>query len=170
MITSALIGASTNFFMFIFGKTENYLFMGILLLIGNTMFGYSIVMYNAYLPFLCKDHPDVRALIDQKEKAHKVVDKFKDVQDHVSNTGFLVGYASGVFLLIVCLGLSIMMAGTWSPLFIIRLCILIGGVWWFSFTIPVAIFLTERPGPPVPGGGGAMDLVILSFSSIIETA
>ena len=85
MIVSGLLGASTNFFMFAFGKTENYLFMGILLLIGNTLFGYSIVMYNAYLPFLCKDHPEVRALIAAKEKAHKVVDKFKDIQDEVSN-------------------------------------------------------------------------------------
>ena len=170
MIISSFIGASTNFFMFGLGAPETFGLMAVLLVIGNVTFGYSVVMYNAYLPYLCKDHPEVRKLIEAKEKAHKVVDKYKDIQDVVSNTGYQLGYVSGVVVLIFSMGIFIVMSGTLAPLFIIRLCCLIGGTWWFIFTFPTMFYLTDRPGPPIPNNGGFVDLIYISVTRLSESA
>ena len=169
LLFSAVVGASTNFFIFAFGTPENYAFIGWLFIFGNLFFGYSIVMYNAFLPFICKDHPEVRALIEKKEKAHKVVDKYKDIQDEISNFGYLVGYISGTCLLIGCVVVLFALSGSMGPINLYCLSILLAGSWWLLFSIPTAYYLEERPGPPIPGEGTIFDLMWISISRLSES-
>jgi UMF1 family MFS transporter len=115
---------------------------------SNVFFGSSIVMYNAYLPFLIKDHPEVRQMLAEKKKASDVVNHYKKVMDSSSGIGMIWGYFSGFFLLAVGFGLLLVIE---SSLDMIRLIMFLVGAWWLLFTIPCALWINPRPGPPLPG-------------------
>jgi UMF1 family MFS transporter len=68
----------------------------------------------------------------------------------ISSTGIAIGYGAGV---LVQLGCIILLFYANSTLFSLRLVLLIIGIWWFAFTIPAAIWLRPRPGPPLPETG-----------------
>ena len=67
----------------------------------------------------------------------------------ISSTGIGVGYIAGLLVQVVAVGLVVV---TGSTLFSLRLVLLLVGLWWFVFSIPAAIWLRPRPGPPLPNG------------------
>lgn len=79
----------------------------------------------------------------------------------ISGKGIGIGYCAGLF--VQCIAILIVFRlknSTWSQ----RLVLLFIGTWWAVFTIPAAMWLRPRPGPPLPaaaafstknrGGGG----------------
>jgi UMF1 family MFS transporter len=65
----------------------------------------------------------------------------------ISSTGIGIGYSAG--LLVQCISIVII----WfmkSTTFSLRVVLFLVGVWWFVFTIPAALWLRPRPGPPLP--------------------
>jgi UMF1 family MFS transporter len=58
-----------------------------------------------------------------------------------------VGYSSGVFLQLTTIPLVILTGSTTKSL---QLAVLVSGVWWALFSIPAAIWMRPRPGPPLP--------------------
>ncbi|KAL8288548.1 hypothetical protein RB597_000599 [Gaeumannomyces tritici] len=82
----------------------------------------------------------------------------------ISGKGIGIGYCAGLF--VQCVAILIVFRlknSTWSQ----RLVLLFVGTWWAAFTIPAAMWLRPRPGPPLPaaavfsskkrGGGGIRD-------------
>lgn len=65
----------------------------------------------------------------------------------ISAYGIGIGYIAG--LLVQVAGILIVIA-TGSTTLSLRLVLLLAGAWWFFFTIPAALWLRPRPGPPLP--------------------
>jgi MFS transporter, UMF1 family len=65
----------------------------------------------------------------------------------ISAKGIGIGYAAGLFLQCVAILILIeMRSSTWS----LRVVLFMIGSWWAFFTIPAAVWLRPRPGPPLP--------------------
>ena len=65
----------------------------------------------------------------------------------ISSTGIGIGYSAGLFLQCVAIVTLYLMDST---TFSLRVVIFLIGAWWFVFTIPAALWLRPRPGPPLP--------------------
>ncbi|KAK5078668.1 Autophagy protein 22 [Lithohypha guttulata] len=65
----------------------------------------------------------------------------------ISANGIGIGYIAG---LIVQVGGILVVALTGSTTFSLRLVLFIVGLWWLVFSIPAALWLRPRPGPPLP--------------------
>lgn len=69
----------------------------------------------------------------------------------MSSYGIGIGYIAAV--IVQTLGIVIVLAGsriTDSSTFILRIVLFAIGLWWFAFSIPAALWLRPRPGPPLP--------------------
>jgi UMF1 family MFS transporter len=88
----------------------------------------------------------------------------------ISSNGIAIGYSAG--LLVQCLGIGLAVA-TGSTTFSLRLVLFVVGLWWFVFTIPAALWLRPRPGPPLPsamkGHRNWLNYVIYAWSSLWKT-
>lgn len=67
----------------------------------------------------------------------------------ISSYGIGIGYIAGV--LVQCVAILIVVA-TGSTTFSLRLVLFVIGLWWFVFSIPAALWLRPRPGPPLSAG------------------
>jgi UMF1 family MFS transporter len=65
----------------------------------------------------------------------------------LSSKGIGIGYSAGLF--VQCVSVVVLLL-TSSTTFSLRLVLFIIGLWWLVFTIPSAIWLRPRPGPPLP--------------------
>jgi UMF1 family MFS transporter len=64
----------------------------------------------------------------------------------ISSTGVGIGYSAG--LLVQCTSIVVIWA-LHSTTFSLRVVLFMVGAWWFFFTIPAAMWLRPRPGPPL---------------------
>lgn len=65
----------------------------------------------------------------------------------ISSKGIGIGYLAGLFLQIVAILILVAMKNSeWS----LRVVLFLIGAWWAIFTIPAALWLRPRPGPPLP--------------------
>jgi MFS transporter, UMF1 family len=69
------------------------------------------------------------------------------ISTQISSTGIGIGYSAGLFLQCLSIVLLLLMKST---TFSLRLVLFLIGLWWFTFTIPAALWLRPRPGPPLP--------------------
>jgi MFS transporter, UMF1 family len=97
-----------------------------------------------------------------------------NVSSSISARGVGISYGAALLVQIVGIFLVWMMHGsTWS----LRLVLFMVGVWWATFTVPAAMWLRPRPGPPVPdrlvgsrkGWRRWFSYVKYSWSSFIRT-
>ena len=65
----------------------------------------------------------------------------------ISANGVGIGYVAAVLLQSIAI---LVVVGTGSTTFSLRLVLSIIGLWWLLFTIPAALWLRPRPGPPLP--------------------
>ena len=68
----------------------------------------------------------------------------------ISSNGIGIGYIAG--LIVQMLAVLIVVANG-STTFSLRLVLFVVGLWWFIFTVPAAMWLRPRPGPPLPEDG-----------------
>lgn len=64
----------------------------------------------------------------------------------ISSYGVAIGYVAAVAVQILSI---VILQTTRGSLFSLRLVLFVIGLWWFSFTIPAAMWLRPRPGPPL---------------------
>lgn len=65
----------------------------------------------------------------------------------ISAKGIGIGYLAGLFLQIVAILILVAMKNSeWS----LRIVLFLIGAWWAVFTVPAALWLRPRPGPPLP--------------------
>jgi MFS transporter, UMF1 family len=65
----------------------------------------------------------------------------------ISSNGIGIGYVAGLFVQSIAI---LIVVSTGSTTFSLRLVLFIIGSWWLAFTIPAALWLRPRPGPPLP--------------------
>lgn len=68
----------------------------------------------------------------------------------ISAYGIGIGYVAGVLLQTLAI---LVVVTTGSTTFSLRLVLFLIGLWWFIFSIPAALWLRPRPGPPLPATG-----------------
>lgn len=65
----------------------------------------------------------------------------------ISSKGIGIGYIAALFVQCVAIGILIAMgSSTWSQ----RVVLFVVGAWWATFSVPSAMWLRPRPGPPLP--------------------
>ena len=86
----------------------------------------------------------------------------------ISSYGIGIGYIAAVVVQI--LGIVILLF-TGSTLFSLRLVLFLIGLWWLIFTIPAALYLRPRPGPPLKSSDSNSLVVYLthSWSKLVRT-
>ncbi|KAL7746095.1 Autophagy protein 22 [Sorochytrium milnesiophthora] len=169
----ATVGA-VCFILFVVVKPATYELAAVLTVLGNICYGAANVFYNAYLPLLVENHPEVtacrqeifgnnRVLAEDGEKMTKYLKVSSDIGNTISSKGFACGYAAGVLLLIIGAGLVLAMGQTTLSMQVV-LCL--AGVWWLVWSFWTWHTLLERPGPPLPVGE---NWVTLSWKRVIRT-
>lgn len=85
----------------------------------------------------------------------------------ISSNGIGIGYIAG---LLVQVGLISVVAATGSTTFSLRLALTIIGLWWLVFSIPTAMWLRPRPGPPLPSHlAGWLGYFTFAWKSLFRT-
>ncbi|ODQ50023.1 hypothetical protein SAICODRAFT_62309 [Saitoella complicata NRRL Y-17804] len=161
-----------------FGAVETYLLAGVCACLVNICLGAAFTCLNSFLPVLCRSHPKVLANVvihdvaeaeQQLEASMSHEDGGEDTEtllrennnasprqdtdvslalsSKISGQGIAAGYLGAIiFQLSVVLVLMQKSSSTSSAF---QNIILITGVWWLLFSIPVVIWMRPRPGPPL---------------------
>ncbi|KAF3127622.1 Autophagy protein 22 [Orbilia oligospora] len=147
--------------------------------IGNVTFGASYVLMNSFLPLIVRNHPSLKNTSESRTRlpnASQVSLEDEDIgaedatllgghttsakpesngkmtpamrlSTGISSNGIAIGYCGGVILQILCIMIVVSSGSTTNSLQVSVFCV---GLWWFFFTIPSAMTLRPRPGPPLP--------------------
>ncbi|KAL2441235.1 Autophagy-related protein 22-1 [Exophiala dermatitidis] len=88
----------------------------------------------------------------------------------ISSNGIGIGYIAGLFVQAVAI---LIVVATGSTTFSLRLVLMVVGLWWFVFSIPAALWLRPRPGPPLPseitGHSGWVGYVTYAWKALFKT-
>ncbi|KAJ0416027.1 autophagy-related protein 22-like protein [Aspergillus carlsbadensis] len=159
LVAFAIVGSvSTMSFLPVTPKV--YLIGGLLAIIANTCLGASFVLLNSFLPLLVRHHPLLLEnndshisgtqtdLPEATEIAANPVKTSKELalSTQISSYGIGIGYISAVILQCICI---LVVVKTHQTTFSLRLVLFLIGLWWLKFTIPAALWLRPRPGPPL---------------------
>ncbi|KAK7418995.1 Autophagy protein 22 [Neonectria magnoliae] len=92
----------------------------------------------------------------------EITSKELELSTRISAIGIGTGYIAALFLQCIAIGILIAMENsTWSQ----RVVLCLVGAWWTVFTIPAALWLRPRPGPPLVSNGkkGALSWISYIF-------
>lgn len=103
---------------------------------------------EATTPLLYANQVDTRtAVVDAVPVSLKGASQELELSTMISSYGIGIGYIGAVLLQILCI---LVVIGTHQTTFSLRLVLFLIGLWWLVFTIPAALWLRPRPGPPLP--------------------
>ncbi|PFH57449.1 hypothetical protein XA68_15038 [Ophiocordyceps unilateralis] len=86
--------------------------------------------------------------LKQGATAEEITSKELQLSTRLSAQGIGVGYSAALFVQCVSIAILILMKNTtWAQ----RVVLFFVGSWWSFFTIPAALWLRPRPGPPLTG-------------------
>jgi UMF1 family MFS transporter len=95
----------------------------------------------------------------------ELTSKELNLSTQISAKGIGIGYIAGLFLQCVAIFILIQMKNTtWSQ----RVVLFVIGLWWAIFTVPAAMWLRPRPGPPLPASSshkGVRALISYTFNA-----
>ncbi|KAJ4296107.1 Autophagy protein 22 [Collariella sp. IMI 366227] len=99
---------------------------------------------SALLPSDPTDDPESLCRIKTRED---LTSQELTLSTQISAKGIGIGYIAGLFVQCVAIFILIRMKNTtWSQ----RVVLFVIGTWWAIFTVPAAMWLRPRPGPPLP--------------------
>lgn len=152
-----------------------YLIGAFLGIVANTCLGASFVLLNSFLPLLVRHHPEVQleddrgyteeedsideddtplnlanstsALLNPTPLILPAASVALKLSTQISSRGIGISYSAAFFVQILSV---LILLSLQSSTFSLRLVLFIIGLWWFVFTIPAALWLRPRPGPPLP--------------------
>lgn len=180
LMATAFLGAAFTVAFIFLGSSKLFMLAGILLLGSNLFYGYSVVFYNAYLA------PIVRSIPEYVETSHELQGETMDrLANKISTRGLMIGYACGVFMLIVSvpivlfapkqanrewylceIGKDPVIKHDDDTSLAFRISILLCGLWWIGISIFPLLWIERRPGPPLPPG---KNYVSASFQNLWRT-
>ena len=93
------------------------------------------------------------------------------VSTRLSSYGVGIGYIAAVILQLISILLLLVIDTTDSVLFALRVVLFFIGFWWAIFSIPAALYLRPRPGPPLPAkhAGSWIAYLTHSWALLIRT-
>lgn len=124
-------------------------------------------MVNSTSALLADDGQPLKRTATHSE----ITSKELSLSTRISAIGIGTGYLAALFLQCVAIGILIAMHNTtWAQ----RVVLFIVGLWWTIFTIPAAMWLRPRPGPPLSEDGKKgprswFGYIIYSWKSLFRT-
>lgn len=122
---------------------------------------------DATTPLLPADRPDGTAPARPNPAA---VSPELRLSTQLSSFGIGIGYTAGLVVQSVAI---LIVVGTGSTTFSLRLVLLLAGAWWFLFSIPAALWLRPRPGPPLPaefsGRQAWISYILYAWKALFKT-
>ena len=103
---------------------------------------------------------------------HKeITSKELELSTGMSARGIGIGYSAALFLQCISIAILVVMQNTtWSQ----RVVLFLVGAWWAIFTIPAAMWLRPRPGPPLTDGKkgqlSGIAYLVYAWKSLFRTA
>ena len=171
MLAFALTGAVATM-MFLLVLPQVYLLGAALTIIGVVCLGSTFVLLNSFLPLLASNHPDVSKQKNDTQSAQLKL----SVQ--ISSKGVGLGYAAAVSVQVVSIMLLVLLkkahfSSESTPL---RFILFVVGSFWAALTIPGALWLRDRPGPPLKASTSrqkrmsqAVRYLVFAWSSVWKT-
>ncbi|KAK0657449.1 autophagy-related protein 22-like protein [Cercophora newfieldiana] len=111
------------------------------------------------------------AIVRVRTNEEKISDEM-NFSTQISARGIGIGYIAALFLQCVAIFILVRMKNTtWSQ----RVVLCVIGAWWAIFTIPAALWLRPRPGPPLPsissqtGARAWVSYTIYAWKSLFRT-
>lgn len=124
-------------------------------------------------PLLSADEDDLPVGTPLKRTAthQEITSKELELSTQISSRGIGIGYGAALFLQCVAIGVLVAMHNTtWGQ----RVVLFMVGLWWTVFTIPAAVWLRPRPGPPLTDGSKGrlygFSYLIYAWKSLFRTA
>jgi UMF1 family MFS transporter len=145
----AMLGSFATALMFFITEGGHW-FAFLLFLIANVSFGAGMVFYNAYLPDIAS----------------------QDRRDHVSASGFAMGYAGGGLLLL--LNLIMFMFGDslgLSGAMVARISLASAGIWWLGFSqITFRNLRSRHAAKPIPEGETYLTIGFSQLATLLNVS
>ncbi|KAI5273422.1 MFS general substrate transporter [Aureobasidium subglaciale] len=167
---------SVSSMLFIVVTPNIYLLGSVLVILGVASLGSSFVLLNSFLPLLASNHPSVISAEEQSgspsasvnmvepDGSYSAAPEGQDdkqtspalaLSNKISAEGVGLGYMAAVLVQIASIGMlfglgKVNFSSQSIPL---RLVLLLVGVCWAIGTIPGALWLRDRPGPPLKSLG-----------------
>ncbi|KAK4499745.1 hypothetical protein PRZ48_007931 [Zasmidium cellare] len=129
-----------------------YLLGSLFIIVGVVCLGSTFVLLNAFLPLLAARHPSVQTQANGSAAQLPKLDTTSPelrLSTQISAKGVGLGYAAAVSVQILSILLLVLLkkanfASESTPL---RFVLLLVGTFWFTLTLPGALWLRNRPGP-----------------------
>ena len=116
---------------------------------------------------LPRDHPDHTSPAQESPAA---ISPELKLSTRISSNGIGIGYIAGLLVQTVAI---LIVVATGSTTFSLRLVLMVVGLWWLGFSIPAAMWLRPRPGPPLPsaltGNRAWLAYIIYAWKSLFKT-
>ncbi|KAI5206047.1 MFS general substrate transporter [Aureobasidium subglaciale] len=190
---------SVSSMLFIVVTPSIYLLGSVLVILGVASLGSSFVLLNSFLPLLASNHPSVISAEEQSgspsasvnmvepDGSYSAAPEGQDgkqtspaltLSNKISAKGVGLGYLAAVLVQIVSIGMlfglgKVNFSSQSIPL---RLVLLLVGVCWAIGTIPGALWLRDRPGPPLKSLGArrgklgrVLAYFVFAWSSVWQT-
>jgi UMF1 family MFS transporter len=109
--------------------------------------------------------------VPTEERLTELTSKELGLSSQISARGIGIGYSAALFVQCVAIGILIALHNTtWAQ----RVVLFMVGLWWTTFTIPAAMWLRPRPGPPLQGKEGSgkhswFSYLIYAWKSLFKT-
>ena len=108
----------------------------------------SETLVDAASPLLTDESGALGGRIKRDAVHAELTSKELQLSTKISANGIGIGYSAALFLQCVSIGVLVALNNTtWAQ----RVVLFIIGVWWATFTVPAAMWLRPRPGPPLTG-------------------
>ena len=130
----------------VMGDPSLYVVGGWLAIVANAAFSLCIVYYNAFLPVLVEDHPEVQGASPARVEVVR-----DEIQTYMSTFGSVFGYVGQLLNLIVAIGIALALSSAENNLGQ-RIAIFCAGIWYAVLSLWTFKFLKPHPGKELPQG------------------
>ncbi|KAK6429666.1 hypothetical protein LTR95_014189 [Oleoguttula sp. CCFEE 5521] len=167
LLVFAFTGAIATM-LYAFVVPQVYLLGSLLTIVGVICLGCTFVLLNSFLPLLAARHPNV----DDKSTTALAMSV------RISSKGVGLGYAAAVLAQVISIGLltALKRAHFAYESTSLRSVLFFAGLCWTALTIPGALWMKDRPGPPLPASAlrksrlpRPVHYLIFAWSSVYRT-
>eukprot|EP00835_Amoeboradix_gromovi_P004836 NODE_406_length_9252_cov_0.363269.p3 type:complete len:386 gc:universal NODE_406_length_9252_cov_0.363269:8817-7660(-) len=133
------------------GLSSNLHFIAFFIVLSNVAYGVSLVIYNAYLPFIVREHiQDIQSShhpSNSEEIAAPLTTLDEDlISSKFSSYGFAWGYVGGVLCLMIAAFANMYVPDLLGK----QIALIIAGAWWILFGNISFVYLKSYPGELLP--------------------
>ncbi|KAI8852365.1 autophagy-related protein 22-like protein [Chytridium lagenaria] len=149
----------TTLFLTVTTAVTMYTYAAIIYILANLCFCATFVFYNAWIPVMTRNHPEVLAIRAKIFTSHSIDDlsvATDRIGNYISSRGFFWTYTGGLIVLLLGSAIAFVMGDTsrfgLPETYGAQVAVVFSVVWWAAFLYPVLRYLKPRPGPPLPKG------------------